>query len=123
MRLGIPSIEAPHDRNRACIRRPHAEDGARFAIVRDEMGPHLVVHAVVAALVEEVEVLVGQELRRGEGGVRGHRLGGMVTRLVYRKRRASSRLCGVGGRNGKTATPPRLLAGSPKITLFSEGSG
>ena len=72
MRLRIPSVEAADDRDRPRIRRPYAEDGAGLAVVRDEMGAHLFVDAVVAALVEEVEVLVGEELGRGEGGVRAH---------------------------------------------------
>ena len=33
-----------------------------LAIVRDEVRAHLVVHPVVAALVEEVEVVVGEKL-------------------------------------------------------------
>ncbi len=83
MRLGIPVIEAADDRDGARVWRPYAEDGASFAVMRDEMGSHLVVHAVVAALVEEIEILVGEELNGvgygGAGGV-GHERG-----LVYRK--------------------------------------
>ena len=43
-----------------------------FAVVRDEVGSHLVVKAVVAALVEEVEILVGEQLRGGERSFRAH---------------------------------------------------
>ena len=76
MCLGIPSVEAADHRNGSRIGCPHAEDGSRLAIVRDQVGSHLVVQAVVAALVEEVEVLVGQALRGGDNrgtGVWGHR--------------------------------------------------
>ena len=62
---------------RARIRRPHAEDGAGFAVVRDEMGSHLFVEAIVAALVEEVEILVGEKLGTGECQFRAHALSRM----------------------------------------------
>ena len=42
-----------------------------LAVASDEVGSHLVVHAVVAALVEEVEVLIGEELRGGECRISG----------------------------------------------------
>jgi hypothetical protein len=51
--------------------------------MRDEMGSHLFVHAVIAALVKEVEVLIGEELNGvgyGGAGSVGH-----GRRLVYRK--------------------------------------
>lgn len=83
MRLGIPAIEPADHGDRAGIWRPHAENGAGYAVVGNEMGSHLVVHAVVAALIEEIEVLVGEELHGvGDGGFEdvGHRRG-----LVYRK--------------------------------------
>ena len=83
MRLGIPAIKAAYDGNGTRVGRPHAEDGAGYAIVRDEMGSHLVVHAIVAALVEEVKILLGEELNGvGYGGIGrvGH-----ARRLVYRK--------------------------------------
>ena len=67
MRFGIPSVEATNDRNRTSIRRPHAKNRSGVAIVGDEMGSHLFVEAVVTALVEEIEILVGEELRAGEG--------------------------------------------------------
>ena len=50
--------------------RPDAEYGAGLAIVRDKVGSHLFVEAVVAALVEEVEILVGEKLRANDWGSR-----------------------------------------------------
>jgi hypothetical protein len=79
--LGIPFVEAADDRDRAGVGSPDAEDGSRLAVVFGEVGSHFVVDAVVAALVEEVEVLVGEEVGGGEGGVRAHGLGGMWARL------------------------------------------
>ena len=52
--------------------RPDAEYCASLAIMRDEVGSHLVVHAIVAALVEEVEILIGEKLRANAGGVGLH---------------------------------------------------
>jgi hypothetical protein len=49
------------------------------------------VHAVVAALVEEVEVLVGEELRSSEGGVRTHALSRKCVRLSLQKKSANKR--------------------------------
>jgi len=72
MRFGIPSIEASDDREGARVGRPHAEDDAGLSVVGDEVGSHLVVEAVVTALVEEVEVLVGEELGSGGDGFRAH---------------------------------------------------
>ena len=46
-----------------------------YAIVRDEMRAHLVVNAVVAALVEEVEILVGEKLGSGGDWFRAHSIG------------------------------------------------
>ena len=86
IRLGSPLIEAADDRDGACVGCPHAEDGAGLAIVGDEMGSHLFVHAVIAALVEEVEVLVGEKLRGGDGGLGTHALGRNACALVYRRR-------------------------------------
>src|SRR5580692_8093873 len=72
------------------------------------MGSHLFVHAVVAALVEEVEVLVGEKLRGSEGKVRAHGVSGAL--LVYRNRQRLAVVCGnpsgsrfVGGRFRESA--------------------
>src|SRR5208337_3043222 len=85
MLLRIPSVEAAHDRHRSRIWRPHAEDRTRLAIVRDRMGSHLFVHAIVAALVEQVEVLVGKQLRAGESGFGAHALRNLCARLSLQK--------------------------------------
>src|SRR5215471_3686541 len=63
VRLRIPSIKVSNHRDRARIRRPHAEDCARLSLMRGEMRPHLVVDPIVAALVKEIEVVVGEKLR------------------------------------------------------------
>ena len=55
-------------------------------LMRDEVGSHLFVDAVVAALVEEVEVLVGEELGSGEGGVGGHERAELGARLSLPER-------------------------------------
>lgn len=96
MRLGIPPVETAHDRHRTRIRSPHAEHGARFAIVSDKVSPHLFVHAVVAALIEEVQILISKELGVGESGFGAHGLGESVPRLVYRKTYGATRgVCGI----------------------------
>src|SRR5271165_469069 len=81
MRLGIPAVEAADHRHRSRIRRPHAEDGAGLALVRGEVRAHLVVNAVIAALVEEVEILVGEKLRGSEGGILAHKGATLGARL------------------------------------------
>jgi hypothetical protein len=70
--LGIPSIKAADYGNGTGVRGPDAEDRARLAVVSDEVGAHFLVEAVVAALVEKIQVLVGKKLWCGESGFRGH---------------------------------------------------
>jgi hypothetical protein len=41
-------------------------------VVCEEVGAHLVVNPIVAALVEKVKVVVGEKLRGGESGFRAH---------------------------------------------------
>ena len=58
--------------------------------MRDQVRSHLFMDAVVAAFVEEVEILVGQELRRFDRGDHGAGVGGHCyaerdSNLVYRK--------------------------------------
>ena len=72
MRLWIPSIEAADHGNRPRIGRPDAEYCARLAVDVDKVGAHLVVHAIVAAFVKEVEILIGEKLRANAGGVGLH---------------------------------------------------
>jgi hypothetical protein len=61
IRARTPRIEAADYRNQARVRRPHAEDCARFAVARNQMSAHGFVHAIVAALVEQVEILIGEK--------------------------------------------------------------
>src|SRR5215469_13099746 len=70
--FGIPAVEAADDRNRTSVRSPDAEDHAGLAVGGVGMGAHLVVNAVVAALVKQVEILVGQKFRGGESRIRAH---------------------------------------------------
>src|SRR5579872_938607 len=84
MRFGIPPVKIAHHRNRAGIGRPYAEDSAGLPLIAGQMRTDLVVNAVMAALIEEVEVVLGEQLgraanSRGCGGI-GH-----LRRLVYRK--------------------------------------
>src|SRR5450631_2228250 len=78
--LGVPLVETANDGYGARIGGPYAEHRAGLAIVGEEVGSHLFVEAVVAAFVEEVEILVGKELEGGEGRFRAHG-GGMWARL------------------------------------------
>ena len=93
MRSWIPAVEAAHDRDGPRIRCPHAEDGAGFAVVRDQVRSHLFVHAVVAAFVEEVEILIGEKLRAGDGWLGAHALCRNACALVYRSVRLFARTC------------------------------
>ena len=61
MRLRVPAIEVADHGNRAGVRRPDAEVGARLAPDRGDVGAQLVVNPVVRAFVEEIEVLLGQQ--------------------------------------------------------------
>ena len=72
MGLRCPFIEAAHNGDGTRVWGPDAEHRTGLAIVRDEMSSHLFVKAIVAALVEEVEILVGEELRDGERSFRAH---------------------------------------------------
>ena len=59
--VGVPAIEVADDGDALGVRRPDGEVGAGLAVNGDEMRAKLVVETVVAALVEEVEVHVGEE--------------------------------------------------------------
>src|SRR5260370_20112304 len=59
MGLMVPSVEAADHVDIAGVRRPDTEDRARRAICVREMGAQFVVNAVVAALVEKIEVFLG----------------------------------------------------------------
>ena len=56
----IPAIEAAHDRNFAGIGGPNAKIHSGLALHRHPMSSQLVVHAGVAALSEEIEILLGK---------------------------------------------------------------
>src|SRR5215469_7904608 len=71
VRFGIPAVEAADDGNRTRVGSPDAEDHACLAVGGVWMGAHLVVNAVVAALVKQVEILVGEKFR-GESRIRAH---------------------------------------------------
>src|ERR1700677_3964878 len=82
MRFSIPVVETADHGNHAGIRSPDAEHGAGLAIPREQVSPYGFVEAIVAALVEEVEILIGEQGRRirdGDGNLRHFRF------LVYRK--------------------------------------
>src|SRR5579863_5291908 len=74
MRFGIPSIETANHRDRARVGCPHAENSPALAVVGRQVSSHFVVKAVVAALVEQVEIVLGEELRPSgrERGIGGH---------------------------------------------------
>src|SRR5579872_825769 len=62
MSFWIPPVKASYHRYRTRVRRPYAEDGAGLTVARSEMRAHLVVNAIVAALIEEIEVVLGKKL-------------------------------------------------------------
>ncbi len=61
MGVGVPAVEVADDGDALGVRGPDGEIGAGFAVDGDEMRAKLVVETVVAALVEEVEVHVGEQ--------------------------------------------------------------
>src|SRR5438477_1125167 len=69
--LGMPLVETTDDRNFACIRSPHAETGAGFFSRGKDVGAHLLVSPIIAAFVEEIQVLLGEQrdvVADGAGG-------------------------------------------------------
>src|ERR1700730_6647306 len=52
MRLRVPTVEAADHRHAAGVRSPDAEDGALGALGFHQVRAHLLVNAIVAALVE-----------------------------------------------------------------------
>ena len=61
MSARIPAVEAANHRNPARIRRPDTKDCAFFPVARGEMRAHALVKAEIAALVEQVEILVREQ--------------------------------------------------------------
>ena len=80
VRFRVPAVEASDHRHRARVRRPYAENRARPAVMRGQVCAYFVVDAVVAAFVEQVEVVFGKKLRSSDSGFRAHG----VRQLVYR---------------------------------------
>ena len=77
MGFRIPSVKTSDDGHRTSIRSPNAEDGALLSLVRGEMGAQLVVDTIVAALIEQVEIVLAEELRAGYGcGIGAHKSDG-----------------------------------------------
>src|SRR4029077_18726823 len=61
MRFGIPLIERADDRNFARVRSPNTEAGSQAAAWVHDVGAQLIEHAVMAALVEEVKILLAEQ--------------------------------------------------------------
>ena len=59
--LRMPVIETANDRDFTGVWGPHAEAGADFTARVDDVGTHSLVDPVVRALVEEVQILFGEQ--------------------------------------------------------------
>ena len=57
----VPAVEVAHDRHRLGIGRPDREVRPLHALMGHDMRAELVIEPVVRALVEEIEIVVGQE--------------------------------------------------------------
>jgi hypothetical protein len=70
MSTRIPPVKAADNGNPARIRRPDTKNRTCFSAARNQMRAHGFIKAVVATLVEQVEVLVGEQRKwtRGSGG-------------------------------------------------------
>ncbi len=60
----VPGVPVADHADALGVGRPHGEDHAVHAVDAGPVGAELVVHAIVGALAEQVEIVVGQ--RRGE---------------------------------------------------------
>ncbi len=60
----VPAIEVSHDGDLLGIGRPHGEIGAASTAGLDGMGPQLFVEAKMTSLVEEIEIVVGDQADR-----------------------------------------------------------
>ena len=58
-----PFVEAANDRDLMSIRRPHTKTSAGLTAASDKVCAHLFVDTVIAALVEEVQVLIRKQER------------------------------------------------------------
>src|SRR5271154_3111001 len=61
VRAWIPRVEAADYRNQARIRCPHAEHCSSLSVAQNQMSAHGFVKAIVAALVEKVKILIGEQ--------------------------------------------------------------
>ncbi len=64
----IPGIEAADHGDQARIRGPNAEHRARLSVARNQMGAYGLVKTVIATLVEQVEILIGEQRWRVRNG-------------------------------------------------------
>src|SRR5215472_1529252 len=89
MCLRMPLVEAPKYRDFACIRRPNTERRSPILARASQVCAHLVVDPVMAAFVEEIEVVLGQQRE-----IMTHGTGGGFRWLAHRfTRHASSHAC------------------------------
>src|ERR1700720_1320107 len=63
VRLRGPFVETANDRDLLSIRSPHPKTSAGLTATSDNVCAHLFVDTVIAALVEEVQVLIRQQER------------------------------------------------------------
>src|ERR1700690_2038646 len=61
MGLRIPAVEVSDHGNVAGVRSPDAEDDALHSLRFHDVGAHLLVNAIVAALVEQVKIVGSQQ--------------------------------------------------------------
>src|SRR5262245_41282337 len=60
VRVSIPTVEISNNRNFARVRSPYSKAGALLPIHRHTMCAKLLVNAVMAALIEQVEILIAE---------------------------------------------------------------
>src|SRR6266478_264755 len=75
----MPLVETPNDGHFACIRSPHAEAGSQLAARVHQVHAQLLVHPVMAAFVEQIEVVFCQQ-----GNIVANRGGRGFSRLAHR---------------------------------------
>ena len=74
MPAAVPVVEIAHDADARRVRRPDGEIHPVNAVDLPQLGPQPVVTLPVAALVQQVEVVVGQQVREGVRVVHSHGL-------------------------------------------------
>src|SRR5215468_6280614 len=85
MSLRVPLIERANDGNFACVRSPHTKTRSWAAPRIHHVSPEFFVHAVVAAFVEQVEVLLAEQR-----DVIVHEAGGCFSALGHRLQRRTA---------------------------------